>query len=49
MTNKRSHMSVKNYRRMKRIPAHKRLWDYLRAGWLKRYKVKRIAKSIHIH
>ena len=42
MTNKRTHMSVKNYRRLIRIPAHKRLRDYLRAGWLKRYKVKRL-------
>jgi hypothetical protein len=42
MTVKRKHMSVKNYRRLIRIPAHKRLEDYIRAGWIKRYKVKRL-------
>lgn len=45
MTLKRTHMSVKNYRRMIRIPAHKRLKDYLDAGWLKRYKLMRQAKN----
>jgi hypothetical protein len=33
-------LSVKICRRLKRIPAEKRLGDYMRAGWLKRYRLR---------
>lgn len=32
--------SVKQSRKLRRIPAAKRLGDYIRAGWMKRYKLK---------
>lgn len=32
--------SVKQSRRLIRVPAAKRLSDYIRAGWKKRYRIK---------
>jgi hypothetical protein len=37
--------SVRQSRRLARIPAAKRLGDYIRAGWMKRYKVKNLGRS----
>jgi len=44
MTIKRYTNSVKTNRKMHRIPAAKRLSDCRRAGWMMRYKLKRLAK-----
>ena len=47
MSLKRWHLSKKNTRRLHRMPARKRLGDYLRAGWLRRYRVKRVCRECH--
>lgn len=41
MTLKFRGMSVKQSRKLLRVPAAKRLSCYLRANWLKRYREKR--------
>ena len=38
---RRSWQSKKGQRRLKNVPAHKRLCDYTAAGQLKRHKLKR--------
>jgi hypothetical protein len=37
--------SVKQSRRLLRIPAAKRLGDIIRAGWMRRYKLKNICRG----
>lgn len=49
MTLKRWNLSVKNTRRLQRMPATKRLDDFLRANWLKRYALKRVARISQKH
>lgn len=38
-------LSVKVCRRLARIPASKRLGEYIRAGWMKRYQLKNVARK----
>lgn len=45
MTLKRYTNSVKTNRKIQRIPAEKRLGEYIRAGWSKRYAETRTARG----
>ena len=38
-------MSVKLHRRLIRIPARRRLSEYLERGWQKRYRLKRTCRK----